>query len=219
MPETLNVKVRGETGTSRMRRLRHTGAVPAILYGHGEANVNLAVPAKELMAAVRHGGKLVSLKGDVSDSALIRQVQWDVYSKEIIHLDLMRVDLTELVNTTVRLELKGTAAGAAEGGVLQFITHEIEIECPAASIPDKIIVSVLELKLNAAIHVSDVKLPEGAKLITHGEDVVVQCVTPRKEEEAPAPGAEGATGVEPELIKKEQTDEDEGEEKEKMEKK
>ena len=215
MAETLNVKVRGETGTSCMRRLRHTGSIPAILYGHGEANVNLAVIHKELMAAVKHGGKLVSLKGDVSDSALIRSVQWDTYSKEIIHLDLMRVDLTEMVNTTVRLELKGTAAGASEGGVLQFITHEIEIECPAASIPDKIIVSVLELKLNAAIHVSDVKLPDGAKLITHGEDVVVQCVTPRTDEEAPAAGAEGATGVEPELIKKEKTDEEEAEEEKK----
>jgi large subunit ribosomal protein L25 len=215
MAETLNVKVRGETGSSRMRRLRQTGAIPAILYGHGEANVNLAVVHKELMAAVRHGGKLVSLKGDVSDSALIRQVQWDTYSKEIIHLDLMRVDATELVTTTVRLELKGTAAGAAEGGVLQFITHEIEIECPAMAIPDKIVVSVLDLKLNAAIHVSDVKLPEGAKLITHGADVVVQCVTPRAEEEAPAPGAEAATGVEPELIKKEKAEEEEAEEKEK----
>jgi large subunit ribosomal protein L25 len=213
MAETLNVKVRGETGTSRMRRLRNTGSIPAILYGHGEANVNLAVIHKELMAAVKHGGKLVSLKGDVSDSALIRQVQWDTYSKEIIHLDLMRVDANEMVNTTVRLELKGTPAGAAEGGVLQFITHEIEIECPAMKIPDKIVVSVLELKLNAAIHVSEVKLPEGATLVTHGEDVVVQCVTPRKDEEAPAPGAEGATGVEPELIKKEKAEDDEEEEK------
>ncbi len=215
MAETLNVKVRGEIGTSRMRRLRDTGSIPAILYGHGLANVNLAVVHKELMAAVKHGGKLVALKGDVSESALIRSVQWDTYSKNIIHLDLMRVDLTEMVNTTVRLELKGTPAGATEGGVLQFITHEIEIECPAASIPDKIVVSVLELKLDEAIHVSDVKLPDGAKLITHGEDVVVQCVTPRAEEEAPAAGADGATGVEPELIKKEKTDEEEEEEKKK----
>lgn len=198
-----------------MRRLRDTGSIPAILYGHGLANVNLAVVHKELMAAVKHGGKLVALKGDVSESALIRSVQWDTYSKNIIHLDLMRVDLTEMVNTTVRLELKGTAAGASEGGVLQFITHEIEIECPAASIPDKIVVSVLELKLDEAIHVSDVKLPDGAKLITHGEDVVVQCVTPRSEEDEAAAGAEGATGVEPELIKKEKTDEDEAEEEKK----
>jgi|SoiMethySBSTD1v2_1073268.scaffolds.fasta_scaffold114014_5 large subunit ribosomal protein L25 len=212
MAETLNVKVRGETGSSRMRRLRHTGVVPAILYGHGEANVNLAVPQKEILSAVKHGGKLVSLKGDVSDSALVRTVQWDVFGKEIIHLDLMRVDLTEMVETTVSLELKGTAAGAAEGGVLQFITHEIEIECPAASIPDKIVVSVVDLKLNNAIHVSDVKLPEGAKLITHGEDVVVQCVTPRVEEEAPAAAPEAATGAEPELIKKEKPVEEEAEE-------
>ncbi len=215
MAETLNVKVRGEIGTSRMRRLRDTGSIPAILYGHGLANVNLAVVHKELMAAVKHGGKLVALKGDVSESALIRSVQWDTYSKNIIHLDLMRVDLTEMVNTTVRLELKGTPAGATEGGVLQFITHEIEIECPAASIPDKIVVSVLELKLDEVIHVSDVKLPDGAKLITHGEDVVVQCVTPRSEEDETAAGAEGATGVEPELIKKEKTDEEEEEEKKK----
>ena len=212
MPETLNVKVRGETGSSRMRRLRHTGAVPAILYGHGEANVNLAVPLKEILSAVKHGGKLVSLKGDVSDSALVRTVQWDVYGKEIIHLDLMRVDLTELVETSVSLELKGTAAGAAEGGVLQFITHEIEIECPAASIPDKIVVSVVDLKLNNSILVSDVKLPEGAKLITHGTDVVVQCVTPRVEEEAPAAVPEAVTGAEPELIKKEKPVEEEVEE-------
>lgn len=197
-----------------MRRLRHTGSIPAILYGHGLANVNLAVIHKELMAAVKHGGKLVALKGDVSESALIRSVQWDTYSKNIIHLDLMRVDLTEMVNTTVRLELKGTAAGAADGGVLQFITHEIEIECPAAAIPDKIVVSVLELKLDAAIHVSDVKLPEGATLITHGEDVVVQCVTPHSDEDDAA-GADGVTGIEPELIKKEKAADDDAEDEKK----
>ena len=88
MAETLNVIARGETGSARMRRLRQTGQVPAILYGHGEANVNLAVPSKELFSAVKHGGKLVSLKGAVSDSALIRNVQWDVWGKEIVHLDI-----------------------------------------------------------------------------------------------------------------------------------
>ncbi len=210
MAETLNVIARGETGSARMRRLRQTGQVPAILYGHGEANVNLAVPSKELFSAVKHGGKLVSLKGAVSDSALIRNVQWDVWGKEIVHLDLMRVSATELVTVTVSIELKGTAVGTTEGGVIQFITHEIEMECPAAAIPDKLVINITDLHLNKSIHVSDVKLPEGAKLVTHGEVVVAQCVTPRAEVEAVA--GEG-TVAEPELIKKEKAaDDEEGEE-------
>src|SRR5262245_8084841 len=137
MADTLHVHSRNETGSSRMRRLRQTGKVPAILYGHGEANVNLIVSADELFGIIKHGGKLLTLRGDVADSALLRAVQWDTYGKDVLHVDLLRVSATELVETTVTIELRGTAVGTTEGGVVQFITHEIDIECPAASIPEK----------------------------------------------------------------------------------
>ena len=211
MAEVLNVKTRKDVGSGRIRRLRKTGQVPAILYGHGEANVNLQVPARELMTAIKHGGKLVSLNGDVSDSALIRAVQWDVWGKDVLHLDLMRVSATELVTTTVAIELKGTAVGTTEGGIVQFVLHEVEIECPALAIPEKITVNVTDLRLGKAIHASDLVLPEGAKITGHGEAVVVQCIAPHLEEEA-VPGAEG--GVEPEVIgKKEKEEEAAAEEK------
>jgi large subunit ribosomal protein L25 len=210
MADTLHVQSRNETGTSRMRRLRQSGKVPAILYGHGEANVNLIVSSDELFGVMRHGGKLLTLRGDVADSALLRAVQWDTFGKSVLHVDLLRVSATELVDTTVTIELRGTAIGTTEGGVIQFITHEIDIECPAASIPDKIQINIADLHLDKAIHASEVPLPEGAKLVTPGDVVIAQCVTPKVEEEVAAAPLEGA--VEPELIKKEKPAEEEAEE-------
>ena len=211
MADTLNVQARNETGSSRMRRLRESGRIPAILYGHGEANVNLVVSSEELFSVMKHGGKLLTLRGDVADSALLRAVQWDTYGKSVLHVDLLRVSATELVETSVAIELRGTAVGTTEGGVVQFVTHEIDIECPAASIPEKIQINIAELHLDNAIHASEVPLPEGAKLVTPGDVVIVQCVTKLEEEvvTAAAP-VEGA--VEPELIKKEKPAEEEGEE-------
>lgn len=207
----LNVAIRKDVGSGRIRRLRSTGQVPAILYGHGEANVNLQVPARELMTAIKQGGKLVSLSGEVSDSALIRAVQWDVWGKDVLHLDLMRVSATELVTTTVTIELKGTAVGLTEGGIIQFVTHEVEIECPALSIPEKIVVNITDLHLGKAIHTGELTLPEGAKITGHPEEVVVHCIAPHAEEGEP--GAEG--GIEPEVIGKKEKDEAEAAEKEK----
>ncbi|MGV3608835.1 MAG: 50S ribosomal protein L25 [Planctomycetaceae bacterium] len=211
MAEVLNVKVRTEKGTSRMRRLRYSGFIPAELYGHGEANVSLVINPAEVWAAVKHGGKLVSLKGDINENALIRSVQWDTYGKELLHVDLIRVSESELVSTTVAIELKGTAVGTTEGGVIQFLTHEVEIECPAASIPEKIVVNITDLHLGKAIHAGELKLPAGAKLAAHPEDVIVSCVSPHKEAEA-AVGAEGS--AEPEVIGKKEKEAAEAAEKE-----
>lgn len=208
MSEVLNVKRREQLGTAHNRRLRRTGQVPAILYGHGEESVSLAVSSSEVLAAVRHGGKLVSLQGDLTESALIREVQWDTFGKDLIHVDLMRVSESETVETTVSVELKGSAPGVNEGGVIQFVLHELEIECPAAKIPEKILVSVNDLHLGKAIHAGEVALPEGAKLLSDAALVVVQCVAPHVEAESTAEGAV----AEPELIRKEKS-EDEGEAK------
>jgi large subunit ribosomal protein L25 len=205
MSESLNVKRRDELGTARNRRLRKTGQVPAILYGHGEQNVSLAVSHAEILAAVKHGGKLVALQGDVTESALIRALQWDTFGKQVLHVDLMRVSETETVETTITVELRGTAIGVNEGGVIQHILHELDIECPAAKIPEKIVVVINDLHLGKAIHAGEVPLPEGAKMLTDAELVVVQCTAPHAELEVPAPGAEG--GAEPELIRKEKGEE------------
>lgn len=205
MSDTLVVKKRESLGSSSTRRLRGAGSIPVNLYGHGEANASLSVPLEQVVAVIKHGGKLVKLSGDITETALLREVQWDTYSKEVIHIDLIRVSEKELVETTVAIELKGSAPGTTEGGVLQFVLHELHIECPAISIPDKLFANINDLHLGKAIHASDIQLPEGAKLTSDPHLVIVSCVAPHKEEDT-AGGIEGT--VEPELIRKEKTEEE-----------
>jgi large subunit ribosomal protein L25 len=213
MAETLKVKRREKLGGGNNRRLRKKGQVPAILYGHGEATVPLAVESTSIMNIIRHGHKLVKLEGDLAEGAFIKAVQWDVYGKGLIHIDFLRVSETEQVRTTVTVELKGTAAGQTEGGIIEFVLHELEIECPAAAVPEKLIVNINDLHLNQAIHARDVSLPAGGKLLDDADLVVVHCIPPHDEAEAAgAPLAEPGA-VEPELIRREKAAEEEGEEK------
>lgn len=213
MAEQLKVKRREKLGGGNNRRLRRTGNVPAVLYGHGEACIPLAVESTAIMNVIRHGHKLVRLEGDVSEGAFIKAVQWDVYGKGVIHIDLLRVSDTEKVRTTVSIELKGTAAGLSEGGIVEFVLHELEIECPAAGVPEKLIVNVNDLHLNKAIHARDVHLPEGATILDDPDLVVVHCITPHMSEDADAAAGVETGGVEPELIRKEKSADDESEEK------
>jgi large subunit ribosomal protein L25 len=188
--------------------MRNGGFVPAVLYGHKEAVVHLIVKPGEVLSAVKAGHKMIELKGEVNESALVKKVQWDALGMDIVHVDFERVSATELVRTKVVVELKGEAAGQKAGGVLHFLTHEFDIESPAGSIPEKIVVNVKDLQLDGEIFARDVPLPEGVRLVAHGDDVVVSCQKPLAEEEAAA-AAPGA--VEPELIRKEKTDEEESE--------
>jgi large subunit ribosomal protein L25 len=197
MSDFLTTEKREGGGTREAKQVRAGGRVPVVLYGHKEANAFLTVTHDEIMAVLRHGGKVVDLKGAVSEKAMVREVQWDTYGKSVLHVDLARVSATEVVKATVAIELKGTAAGQKSGGHIEFIRHEIDIKCPVMSVPDKIIVSVSNLELDGHIFAKDVTLPEGATLLSAPEDLIVQCVA-AKLEEAPLPGAV----AEPELIRK-----------------
>jgi large subunit ribosomal protein L25 len=212
MPEVLNVKVRQEVGRNAVKRVRKAGQVPAILYGHGQENVNLAIPGDELGAALRHKARLVGLEGDVKDTALIREIQWDAIGVEPLHVDLVRVSATEAVQVHVPLELRGQAAGAKEGGVVKQLLHEIEIECPAGSIPERIEVSINALQVDQMIKVADVALPAGVQLLSDPTAVVVQCAMPVEIPEEEPVAAAPAEGGEPEIIgRKPAEEEEEGE--------
>jgi len=215
MAETLDVKRREKLGGANNRRLRKLGQVPAVLYGHGEASVSLTISSDALMGVIRHGGKLVKLQGDVSEGAFIKAVQWDVYGKGLVHIDLLRVSESEKVRTTVRVELKGTAVGISEGGVIEHVVHELDIECPAGSVPEKLVLNINELHLDQSITSKQVPLPEGAKVLSNPDAIVVHCIAPHvvaDETTAAAPVAEPGA-AEPELIRKEKAAEEEAEEK------
>lgn len=201
MIETIEVQTRQALGTSRVQKLRKTGLIPAILYGHGEANVNLALAKDAVNNVIRRGSKMLALTGAVQDTALLREVQWDAYGIEILHIDLARVSRDEAVEITLQVELHGEAPGLSEGGQLKFTTHELTIRCPAGSIPEHLVVSVSGLHLGQSIHANEVKLPEGASMITPASVVVVQIVQPT------VTGDEDASAAaEPELIRKEKAD-------------
>lgn len=202
--ETLEVKKREQVGTKASNKLRQQGLVPANLYGHGEANINLTVPADALNRIIHHGTKLLALTGDVSDTAILREVQWDAFGIDVLHIDLTRVSRSEQVEVTLPVELHGEAPGSSEGGALSFVTHELTIRCPAADIPDHLHVNVSNLHLGDVIHASDVALPAGAEMVSQASDVVVQITKQASQDDADLEG----TTAEPELIRKEKSEED-----------
>ena len=195
--------------TQHARRLRRRGEVPAVLYGHGGNAVSLSVPSDALKAVIRHGSRVVALTGAVNEQALLSELQWDVYGTEVLHLDLVRVVEGEKVHLHIAVELRGEAPGAKEGGAVELVMHEIEIDCPVMSIPEKLVVSIRELQLEQHIAAGDIRLPEGATLLTDPEAVVVTChrVVDQEVEEVPT----GET-AEPELIGRKPAEEGEEEE-------
>jgi len=207
MAEQLNVDVRTEHGKRRVKRMRQAGSVPAILYGHGQDSISLVVPAAELAGALRHGVKLVELIGGVQDTALIREIQWDTYGSDMLHVDFVRVSADEVVEMTVVVELRGLAPGVGAGGVVEHPTHSLTIRCPATAIPEKIEVNINSLELGDSIMAGDLELPEGAELLSDVAALVVQCVEPL----VPLDDDEESTdisSVEPDVIGR--TAEDEG---------
>ncbi|MCC6416739.1 MAG: 50S ribosomal protein L25 [Gemmataceae bacterium] len=206
---TLVAQERKSRGSSEARRLRRTGMVPGVLYGHKEATIALAVSHDELNKAVRHGVRVIDLQADgKTEKALIREIQFDHLGSDILHVDFTRVSVDERIEVEVRIEIRGIAPGAAAGGILEQPMHNIEVECPALSIPESIRVNVNELQLGGAIHVRELKLPEGVKALADPDAIVVHLVAPAAELEEPTgPAAEQA---EPEVIGR-QAKEEEGE--------
>ena len=206
---TLDAQKREGSGTRAAERLRKQGRIPAVVYGHKEATVSLSVGRDDLLSALRHGARVVDLKTDgTAETALIREVQWDHLGKEVLHVDFARVSKDERIHVNVRIELRGIAPGVTAGGVLDQPLHAIEVECLAVSIPESIRVNVGELHLDQAIHVRDLKLPEGVKAMDD-PDVVVVHVT-AKQVEAEAPAAAPTEGSEPEVIGRKATEAEEG---------
>ena len=208
-PINITAEKRSALGTRANRRLRGTGLVPGVIYGHKLENVNISVVRKELAAHLAHGAHLFSLSIDgKSEPALVKDVQYDHLGEAVVHIDFARVDLNERVTITVPIELKGDPKGEKENGVLQQTLNELEIECVVTEIPDAIIVDVNDMGLDSAIHVSDLKVSAGTVIITDAELLV--CKVAEVEEQ---PEEEAVNPNEPELIGKDEVPAGEAEEK------
>ena len=207
MSEILTVESRKNLGKRNSRRLRNSGQVPAVLYGHGETNLSLSAPADQVRAVIRHGARVVDLTGAVSEKAFIRELQWDVYGLEVLHVDLTRVSADEKVEVELTIDLRGEAPGVRDGGVVNQLVHVVAAECLVSAIPDKLHMSINDLKLGDELTAARLDLPAGVALLVDPEMVIVQCVEPKAEEEVAA----AAEGAEPEVIGRKAEDEAEEE--------
>lgn len=197
-------------GSRKADKLRKQGLVPAVIYGHKLAVVQVSVNRDELDRAIRvlHA-RVLDLKLDgATETVLIRELQWDYLGSEMVHVDFARVSKDETVKVVIPVKLKNTPKSTG-GGVLDQPLHTLHVECLAIAIPDDITIDITNLTLGAPIHVKELTLPAGVKVLEPGEAVVVQIKLPGLE---PAPTAAGpaaaATGSEPEVIKKEKKAED-----------
>jgi large subunit ribosomal protein L25 len=173
---TLNAETRDEKGTASAIKLRQQGLIPAIIYGHKKDAIAVTLNAHDFDEAIHHGHRLMDLKiGKKKESVIIKDLQYDHLGKSIIHADLMRVSVTDLVTVTVPIELKGTAKGAAEGGVTVAHASALEVECRVTEIPEKITLNIKDLVVGSHLFAKDIQLPEGAKLKSDPETLVVSC--------------------------------------------
>lgn len=206
MAEELNVELRQTRGKRNSRRMRNAGKIPAVLYGHGLECVDLSVPREAFNLVVRHGSRVVMLTGGVSEQAQVKEVQWNTWGNEVLHVDFTRVSADEKIEVTLPVELLGEAPGVKEGGIVEQLLHEVTLECPATAVPERLSVSLNHLALSGSITVSDLSIPAGARFLSDPSSIVVHCVEPTAAEEEVV-SEMGA--IEPEVIGQKRTEESE----------
>lgn len=198
---TLAFQPRQRVGTTGARAERHAGRVPAVIYGHGTDALAVSLESRALDDLMHSGRRNQLIDAQVdgrSDTVLLRSVQRDPVSRQIIHADFQRVDRTEKIYATVPVMTVGTAPGVKDfGGVLDVITHELEIFGPADQVPDHLEVDISGLGIHDHVMAGAVKLPDGFTISTPATTVVLAIEASRTAQEAeaaaaPAAGEEGA---------------------------
>lgn len=209
---TIEVQRRESVGKSETRRLRRAEMIPAVLYGAGKESVPIQVPRRTLLELFKNGGhenrifKLKLLGTDQSRHAMVRDLQIDPVTSQVVHLDFQRIQLDETIRVKVRVEIEGVPLGVKnEGGILDFVTRELEVECLPTAIPQGISVSVADLQIGDHVEASSLELPKGVTYVGAPETVIVSVKHPRVEAEPAVEEAEvevADESAEPEIIQK-----------------
>ncbi len=189
----LKATTRKHTGSKSAAKARKNKQMPAIVYGHKQEPVAISFDSHDFELVLSHGQRVLDVEIDgKNEKLLLKDLQYDHLGKDILHVDLMRVDVTEKVTVSVKIELKGIAVGASEGGILDEHLDHIEIECVVTEIPDTIQVNIKEINVGDSIHARDIELPANVKLVTDPGALILTChlvaaavSTEELEEEAP----------------------------------
>jgi len=222
---TIKAEKRKDFGKNASRRLRRADMIPAILYGAGGINVPLVLKKKDIFMILKsETGEntifQVSFDSEQKD-AMIKELQRNPVTDEILHADFIQIVMDKTIRVSVQVGVVGDAVGVkTEGGFVDFITREVEIECLPRNIPEHLEVDISNLHLRQSLKVGDITPPEGVRLVSAPETVLVHIGVPSKEEEVPVEAEEEvvAEAAEPEVIRKEKAEEEEKkEEKEEKE--
>jgi large subunit ribosomal protein L25 len=206
---SLNASLRSERGTGVARKLRQSGQVPAIIYGHGREPQPLAINTREverLLGSISAGSTVIELNMDGTTArTLIREIQRHPFKRSIVHIDFQELVAGEKVTVSVPLRFTGTADGVRNsGGILEETMHQVHVRVDPSMIPDHIDVDVTPLTIGHSFHIRDLALPEGVTILDDAGATVCDCTAPKAVTEEAAPAAEGAAeaAAEPELIRK-----------------
>ncbi len=180
----LDVNSRSAEGSRAARRLRRSGRVPGVLYGGGGESVGIDADARELRLALASSGAVLDLSvdGKKATPVVLKEAQRDPVRGHTVHVDLLRVRLDEAIHAVVPLELTGVdeAPGVKEGGVLEQITRELNVEALPTAIPEAIVHAVGEMQIGETIGLAAVAMPEGVTLLDDTEETVVATLSPPK---------------------------------------
>lgn len=225
---SLSAELRQEKGRAKVKNLREGGFIPAVVYAPGSQTLSLKVSKSELIRLVHQHHNIESAviqlkvkddKKQKSRPCLIKEVQYEPVHGDITHVDFNEISLTKAIKVNIPVAAKGEPVGVKqEGGSLEHHLWEVEVECLPTSIPENIEVDVSGLKLGEAVHIKDLAVPAGVKILNDPEAAVLSVAAPMKEE-APAEAVEGEVPQEPEVIKeKKEVPEEEGKQEEPKEK-
>ena len=229
---TLEVQQRDTFGKQHARALRRDGIVPAILYGRAQGTLTIQLDARTFKQFLRTHGENVIIKMEVggnTETAIIKEIQRHPVEKQtLVHADFIRISLDEPVTSTVPIVLEGNPTGVQEGGILEIPLRQVTLHCLPLQLPSDISVDVSGLDIGDVVHVSDLNLDDDIEILDEPERVIAMVSQPRMQIEEPVEDEEGeevAEGeeaaedeeasaeqpVEPEIISRRRSDEDEDE--------
>ena len=203
----LKAEARSMTGKKGAKACRNNGQLPGVLYGRGSETTPLAVYPKQLDSALHtHAGANVIIKLAFEGKSepvnvIVKDLQVDNIRGVMRHVDFHRISLDEKIRSSIRFKVVGDSPGLKEGGVLEHIMWDLEVECLPLDIPDYIEADISELEIGDSISVSQVSVPEGVEIISAPDAKIMHVVAPRVEEVVEvAEEIEGEEGEEPEVI-------------------
>jgi large subunit ribosomal protein L25 len=193
-------RTRADSGSGNARRIRRAGRIPAVIYGHSGKALTIDLDALEFVNGVKGISESTIVKINVegkTHDAFVKDTQRQITDGTILHVDFYEVESNTLLRARVPVLIQGNPAGVREGGILELPLHDIEVECLPGNLPERISVDISDLKVNQSIHVRDLSLGQGVRLISGGDQVVALVKFAKAEETAAAEEEKAPEAAEP----------------------